>query len=199
MSGIVLAAGHQYLLPNGSVGAPALAMTGATNTGWFFSNGMAYTHGGVLHSFYPGGGVACRIGVNVGSLGGNDGLVDFNLSSVRWTSIWSVNGTVQTSCSEFKNDIQPLSADLSLPPGVYYRWKPNEGTKDDHRYVGFIADDLPADAFEKLPDGTTNTRDVRVSAVVGILCSKVRSMREKVALLEARITAEKLRRQSNGA
>ncbi len=64
-------------------------------------------------------------------------------STRRWSQVWAVDGTINTSDARLKRDIQPLTYGLNdlmqLRP-VSYFWK--EGRPGDSRRIGFIAQDL---------------------------------------------------------
>jgi hypothetical protein len=71
---------------------------------------------------------------------------NYNLgsSSYRWTEVWAVNGTIQTSDERDKKDIRPLGpvlASVSQLQPVSFHWK-NEEMDKGREHIGFLAQDL---------------------------------------------------------
>jgi hypothetical protein len=84
-----------------------------------------------------------RLRVNSnGVLPGADNTTSLGNSTSRWTELWSVNGTIQTSDARTKSDIEDskygLKEVMQLKP-VTFKWKdsPDYGLK-----VGFLAQDV---------------------------------------------------------
>jgi len=65
-------------------------------------------------------------------------------SGFRWSEVWAVNGTIQTSDERDKKDIRELGPALAtitqLQP-VSFRWR-NEETDKGREHIGFLAQDL---------------------------------------------------------
>jgi hypothetical protein len=83
-----------------------------------------------------------RMRINAaGLIPGQDNAYSFGTSGKRWTAVWAANGTIQTSDSRLKKNIQQLSYGLSdvmkLTP-VSYDWKDNTG----YNKVGLIAQEV---------------------------------------------------------
>jgi len=116
----------------------------------------------------------------------SDNAYDCGSSTKRWRAVYARNGTIQTSHSRFKENIEPVS-DIdclsAVPEPIYFNWK---NCDDRRRYLGFIGDHLPEIA--KDDDGGVYT-----SSVVAILCGAVRQLREAVNQL--REENEELRRR----
>jgi hypothetical protein len=62
------------------------------------SNGLNYVFGGAGQTFYPGA----------------DASVQLGAASVRWVSVWSSTGTIQTSSADMKEGITPLSPERAM-------------------------------------------------------------------------------------
>jgi hypothetical protein len=118
----------------------------------------------------------------------------------RWTSVWAVNGTIQTSVSKNKKNIIELSSStVRVPMGATFKRTEKHKVKikgknqtkefDTPNMIGFIADSLPEEAFAVIFDTTTQTyirskEDVYTSAVIGILCTKVKELENRLKKLE---------------
>ena len=73
-----------------------------------------------------------------------DNAVVCGQSARRWTAVWAVNGTIQTSDATMKSNIQPLNSGLNiigqLTP-VSYQWN-NTSTDSGKTHIGFLAQNL---------------------------------------------------------
>lgn len=122
-----------------------------------------------------------------------DNTYTLGANGVRWTSVWAVNGTIQTSVSDTKEDIKNLSKEKVNAPirGATFKRKIKIDGKDELTpdILGFIADGLPDEAFvstydEKTKTWVKSTENVYTSAVIGILCERVKALEERVSNLE---------------
>ena len=81
-----------------------------------------------------------RLGGDVGPV--NDNQFSLGSSSNRWTAVWAVNGTIQTSDKRLKENISDIAYGLSviqnLKP-VSYNWIDD---KNKTKELGFIAQDI---------------------------------------------------------
>lgn len=103
-----------------------------------------------------------------------DNTFSCGASGVRWTAVWAANGTIQTSHSSTKEVLSLISEDTPIPDGILFK-RPGS----DRIHVGFLADDLPKEAFYE--DGVS----VETSAPIGVLCVKLKqAFREIDALKE---------------
>jgi len=72
-----------------------------------------------------------------------DNFCKLGLPTVRWQAVYAVNGTIQTSDTRLKRDIQPLTYGLNdlmkLRP-VSYQWK--DAPAGDRPHIGFLAQEL---------------------------------------------------------
>lgn len=99
-------------------------------------------------------------------------------SGNRWTEVWAVNGAIQTSHSSTKTDIAEVAPkNLEIPRAITFK-RPDDPTKKT--YLGFEADSLPPEAFAE--DGVS----VYTGSVIGVLCSHVKDLADRVAVLEAK-------------
>lgn len=192
MAGFIQTSG-QLLLPNGTVSAPALRMSDNATTGWYFSNGLNISLNGVKSCGFPGSGVAFETAIAPSPTSPNNTV--YGDTTLRWSAIWAVNGTVHTSFSEFKHDIIDLPLSIEVPLGINFKWKDTEGTDRDRPYMSFLADSLPDEAFAVDKDGNVDHAGVKAVAVIGILCSHVRALRDQIESLETSIAAYKSRGQ----
>lgn len=78
-------------------------------------------------------------------LPGSDDRFPLGASSARWTDVYAVNGTIQTSDANQKNSIEPLPAQYvaMLDQITPKRYKLNDGQSGRY-HVGFIAQDVEA-------------------------------------------------------
>jgi hypothetical protein len=111
-----------------------------------------------------------------------DNSVGLGKSGSRFTEVWAVNGTIQTSDSSQKKDIVNISTNTVIPRGVKFKWKTGIDTAREH--IGFLADGLPLEAHPKKPDGTYDMANVYMSSVIGILCSKLNELQARLEALE---------------
>ena len=74
----------------------------------------------------------------------SDNSVVCGQSSRRWTAVYAVNGTIQTSDADLKQDIEPIESGLaitSMLQPVSFKWKSNN-TDNGKTHLGFLAQDL---------------------------------------------------------
>lgn len=186
MAGIVITSG-QLLLNSGSVGTPALAWTSQTTRGIYLGNGLSHAMAGVTTGDFPGSGVAMRTNTVFGSQ--SNPFSNIGTASLRFIECWASSGIINTSHSDFKMDIQPLTY-TEVPRGVQYRWKDNP----DRPYIGFLADSLPKEAFAWDENGNPQHKAVENIAVIGILCDAIGKLQTQVVDLESRISVAKQQR-----
>ncbi|MBI4647563.1 MAG: tail fiber domain-containing protein [Bacteroidia bacterium] len=102
---------------------------------------IAYNGTGYIQSFDRGASSwkELRLGGNVTPV--NDNLFSCGTSAYKWTAVWAVDGTINTSDLRLKKDIQKLDYGLSevlkLEPVSFY-WKQN----DRGRKIGLIAQEV---------------------------------------------------------
>ncbi|MBO9667014.1 MAG: tail fiber domain-containing protein [Bdellovibrio sp.] len=94
-------------------------------------------------------------GVMVGSLGYPrvDNSYSWGKAANRWTAIYAVNGTIQTSDRRLKTDIKDIDLGLdfinSLQP-MSYKWKADFGKENSKTHWGFMAQDLESQVQKSL-------------------------------------------------
>ena len=101
-----------------------------------------------------------------------DNKFRLGIASKRWKEIWAANGTILTSLSKFKENIEsPSDIDYlsTVPEPIYFNWKDGE---DKQRHLGFMGDHLPDVAKE-------GNGGVYTSSVTAILCGAVKQLREE--------------------
>lgn len=151
---------------------PAMSVNGALSQAWFPTQ----------HNFYISGNGRFEIG-NTYITANVDNTMGCGLgTSNRWTAVYAVNGTIQTSHSSQKHDIRYID-DPIIPRGAIFKWK--EGNQRDH--IGFISDPLPKEAYELNADGSPDLKGVHLSAVVGMLCSGYHKTDNRIKSLEDEI------------
>lgn len=78
---------------------------------------------------------------SAGLIPGQDNTYSAGNTTNRWTAVWAVNGTIQTSDERLKKNIHPLAYGLNevmqLKP-VSYDWKDNSGTAK----IGLLAQEV---------------------------------------------------------
>lgn len=111
-----------------------------------------------------------------------DNSISCGLVGARWTVVYAVNGTIQTSHSSTKTDIVDLDA-ASLPTVRGIKFKRPDDAND---IIGFEADNLPEECFAINEDGTRSDVNVYTSSVIGVLAAKMDAIDKRIALLEAR-------------
>jgi hypothetical protein len=206
-------------LENGTAGSPALQFTNSTNMGLYrvSSNAMGISVNGTQALQLSDSGMQVNVNSGYRFFGAaNSGMTYLNSSltfftethsnpltitnkincgvnirpvldntfscgesGLRWTAVHAANGTIQTSHSSTKTDILELTEDVPLPIGIQFK-RPG----DDKLHYGFLADDLPV---EILYDGI----GVETSAVVGILCRKLKAAMSDIESLKAELTLVK--------
>lgn len=105
-----------------------------------------------------------------------DNTTSLGQSGNRWTAVWAVNGTIQTSHSSTKTNIVELDpASLELPKGVMY-------DRDGRRWLGYLNDSIP-DEGRPVGDALANYEQ----AVIGILCAKLQKATDDIENLKQQI------------
>jgi uncharacterized coiled-coil protein SlyX len=73
-----------------------------------------------------------------------DNTIGLGSASFRWTDVWSVNGTIQTSDARDKNELRLVTGALekisALRP-VYFSWK-EQGIDQGREHIGLMAQEL---------------------------------------------------------
>lgn len=175
MSGLTNASG-QILLATPAFPAASLNLT--TNTGlgiWLNSSTPIWTKGGG-EIFMPDNSLGIQLNAGNPVFPSTDNSVRLGQSGTRWLHLVMKVGSLNTSHSDFKTDIQPIQY-TEVPRGIQFRWKANP----DRVYWGFEADHLPKEAFAYLENGEIDKTGIYTNAVIGILCDATRKLQNDVA------------------
>lgn len=110
-----------------------------------------------------------------------DNTVGLGKSGKRYTAVWAVNGTIQTSFSKYKKEIVPLDASACMAvckriDSIFFKWNEGDGTK----FFGINADPLR----EELPEAVTGDDGVFDRSLIALLFGAVRYLSDKVEKLE---------------
>lgn len=169
-------------LEAGSAATPSLTFNGDTNTGiyWVSADAAELTAGGALIATW-------RNDVGRYFEPGADNAVGLGRSGVRWTSVWAVNGTIQTSMSCTKENIIELQPEeCSVPIPAKFNRPGEDPTKPR---LGWIGDDLPDEAHPVDENGNRVSDCIYTDAVLAQLCLAARNDYERLAAIEARLAA----------
>ena len=142
----------------------------------------------------PGTEVDCQADL----IPGGDNRYALGYSRYRWTDVYAVNGTIQTSDANQKNSIQPLPAQYvsMLDRITPKRYKLNDGQSGRY-HVGFIAQDVEAAMAAAgitdmefagwIKDVDTDGNEVymlRYNEFMAILLAKIKELEQKLTILE---------------
>jgi len=100
--------------------------------------------------------------------------------------------TIKGSDGKDEEIVTPNSSNLvqyQVPRAILFKWKNPTSAKEDQDMLGFMGDDLPLEAHAIRPDGTRDPNSFYTSAVVGLLCAKVRAQDDLIKKLTARMDA----------
>jgi hypothetical protein len=186
------------VFPAGSLGAPGFSHTGSATSGtWWDGTRFNIGTGSSSQSYISIRSGTEGITVFVNGAEAYDLSSDFfpvpdnthkcGKSGQRFTELWATNGTVQTSMSDTKTEIEALAKeDIKIPlPATFKR----PGQVHDKEQLGFLADNLPEECFAVRDDGERSTTDIYVSSVIGMLCGAARNDYQRLNDYEARIIA----------
>jgi len=128
----------------------------------------------------------------------NDNAQVCGQNGARWSAVWAVNGTIQTSDPTLKTDIAPVAeknigAIIEGIRPITFRWIDGGGGKPGKRqHWGWNAEEVGA-VFDKLGEdfggfvvGDDGTRHLRPDQLLPILWAEVRNLRLRLANLEAK-------------
>jgi hypothetical protein len=204
-------------LADGSVGSPSLCFSNYTTTGILatFSSGITYLKWSVAGTerlalrdtqFYTNF-TASSFWANA-----TDNVTALGQGGNRFTAVYAVNGTIQTSDARMKNSIIPLSLGLDFINGlnpVSYKWNDtlNEGhepVQHSRTHLGLIAQEVKQtieDCGETL--STTDIIDndalvdengidrfgIRYHALIAPMIKAIQELTARVAYLENKLCA----------
>jgi hypothetical protein len=157
---------------DGTASNPMFSFDNDPDTGMYRvgTNSLGFAAGGVIKASYSANGWTWydRLVPNA------DNSYAIGNSVERWTAIFAVNGTIQTSHSSTKQNIVDIDpALIEVPRGV-------EFDRDGRRFLGYLNDSVPDTGRPFDDNGQICKRDNYEQAVIGILCAKVRYLEEKL-------------------
>lgn len=170
----------QVNIIQGAFNAYTLRFTSNTSSGCYRWNQVTWFNGGA--GFYEVNGIEFTDVPDVNN------TYTLGASGHRWIDIWCSAGLNSTSHSDYKRDITPIE-DIAVPRGITFKWKDTEGTDKDRTYMGFLADDLPTNAFAFKTDGSIDNTGIYQNAVIGILCAAVKKLEDDVNTLTKEVNA----------
>lgn len=142
----------------------------------------------------PGTEIDCQADL----LPGGDNRYPLGSSGYRWTDVYAVNGTIQTSDANQKNSIEPLPAQYvsMLDQITPKRYKLNDGQSGRY-HVGFIAQDVEAAMAAAgitdmefagwIKDMDTDGNAVymlRYNEFMAIILAKIKALEQKLTTME---------------
>lgn len=172
----------QVLAVSGSSGTPAYAFISGTSTG-------VYLGGSGQFGVSAAGTNAMEI-FGASWRPGSDNAISLGTGSLRFTDVYAVSGSVNTSDARVKSHLSPVRAGGlidAIEPMQYRR----VDIGDDLWHFGFVAqnvaDHLPPDDFAvtRRPEGAEEWWGLRPDQLVPILWAEVRSLRARLGALEA--------------
>lgn len=178
----------------GTAAAPNWYVSGAATTGAYIASAaVGLTRSGVVgilttttdFELYPDtSGTNFVQGTNTPDLVGRpNNTWNLGNSSFRWKEVFATNGTINTCISTAKTDISRLD-DIPVPPAARFRRLKADGQPSSHFYLGYIADDLPEEAFYRDEKGIVHKDLIYSVAIEGILCANVRKLWKEVENLK---------------
>ncbi len=133
--------------------------------------------------FITGGTTALQIDASGNTLPGADNAFALGSASLRFTEVYAVNGTIQTSDSTMKSNIVPLQYGLEqvldLKP-VSYVWKSNK----EQAKVGFIAQEVEAVIPEVVTKSEDGVYGMNYSELLPVLVNAIQELEARVQALE---------------
>ncbi len=184
---------------NGS-GYSSSGILGGTNTAYLYATGQDLVVGNATNGkdliFFTGGTATTDERVRITSTTiqpGTDNSISNGTSAKRWSVVYAVNGTIQTSDFRLKKNIQPLQYGLSevlkMRP-VRYDWKDNSGTNK----VGLIAQEVQAIVPEVVVgDSTKENLGMNYAELVPVLINAIKEL--KAELNETKKELEQVKKQ----
>lgn len=170
MAGITNTSG-QVLLAAPSFPAASLNLTTLTSLGvWLNSSTPVWTKAGG-EIFMPDSSLGLQLNSGTPVFPHSDNSVRLGQSGTRWLHLVMRTGSLNTSHSDYKTDIQDIQY-TEVPKGIQFLWKDNP----DRVQWGFEADALPKEAFAWDKDGNIDKTGVYTNSVIGILCDATRKL-----------------------
>lgn len=154
-------------ISDGGAATPSLTGLNFSTTGLFFSAGP-------IINFTVSGTNALKL--NAATLfPAADGVIGLGKTGARYTDVWAVDGSIETSVASSKKDIEFIEIEETEIPSAVCFGRPDYN--HSAKRIGFLADDLPEECFAIIDDqGTRSKTAVYTSAVVGLLCAAVKKI-----------------------
>jgi len=176
--------GHTLTIVDaGSNSAPIITWLGDTDTG--IAKPLADTLELVAGGQYALGVSASIVQVETGHniQPAADNAQKCGINGKRWSEVWAANGSIQTSHTSTKSNIESIDEpDILIPEAIKFN-RPED--KHSAKQIGFAADNLPEECFAVIDDeGNRSTTDIYLSSVVGLLCAAVKKLDARIAALE---------------
>lgn len=126
-----------------------------------------------------------------------DNTYTLGKSALRWSAVWSANGTIQTSDIRLKKNIQSLEYGLKevmqLHP-IRYNWI--SGSEEDK--IGLIAQEVQQIIPEVvIGEASKETLGMNYAELVPVLINAVKEQQEQIELMEAKVKRLASRKKSN--
>jgi hypothetical protein len=133
-----------------------------------------------------------------------DNDLSLGSDSYKWTEVWSVNGTIQTSDIRSKDDVQSLSyglAEIMHIEPISYRWRDSD---DQDMHIGFSAQNMEtiipeivvqprwdqhAAKDRKGDVNTGNMKGLKYAEMIPVLVKAIQEQQAIIQKLEARLDA----------
>ncbi|RYZ47459.1 MAG: hypothetical protein EOP49_21280 [Sphingobacteriales bacterium] len=177
-----------------SSGYSATGILGGANNAYLYTTGNDFVIGNSTNNksliFYTttGGANTERMRITAsGLVPGQDNVYSLGTNPARWSAVWSVNGTIQTSDRRLKTNINPLRYGLkevlALQP-VTYDWKDKSGSDK----VGLIAQDVKKIVPGVVSgDETKETLGLNYAELVPVLINAIKEQQQQINQLKSEL------------
>jgi|WetSurMetagenome_2_1015567.scaffolds.fasta_scaffold28524_1 trimeric autotransporter adhesin len=159
---------------------------GVANSGGGAGDVRLNAHGGTDRLILGGGGKDILLVTNANVMPWSDNYSTLGASTNRWSVIYAVNGTIQTSDARMKENINVLKYGLetilNLSP-VTYTWKDETGGRE---HIGLIAQEVRNVISEVVDEGTdpAKTLGINYSELIPVLIKGMQDQQKKIDELE---------------
>ncbi len=164
---------------NGSASSPTYRFYNDNN------NGM-YLVGTDQLGFSAGGSLSLQIESGSSVSPGSDNGFSLGTASLRWTEVYAVNGTINTSDSTLKRDIRPLHYGLeevlAMNP-VTYRWK----SGNDDLKVGLLAQEVREVVPEAVYGEVEGELGINYAELLPVLIQAIQDLQQEVDALSSQV------------
>lgn len=172
----VVRANFGFKANNGSASAPSFRFYNDGNSGMYLigTSNLGFSTASTL---------ALQIDASGNTLPGSDNSFALGSSSLRFTEVYAANGTVQTSDSTMKTNIEPLTKGLEevmLLKPVNYQWKANP----EDQKIGFIAQEVEAVVPEVITKSEDGIYGMNYPELIPVLVNAIQELEARVRALE---------------